>query len=145
MSEPRIYADFNGIQRSSRDGSRYIIPLDTLGSVRDLANAGIRLHEGFRLTVFDASDDEEDLEGDAIVFYDARARVWIAELDENGYRYVPKKDRSLVKEFLCIRCRAPFPVNNQHGAVPTVKECPACGEVMDAAIAPPVAILKDRS
>jgi hypothetical protein len=142
MSGPRIYADFNGIERSPRDDSRYVIPLDTLGSVRDLANAGIRLHEGFHLTVFDASDDEEDLEGDATVFYDVKSRVWIAELDEKGYRYIPKEDRSLVMEFLCIGCRAAFPVNTQHGARPTVQECPQCGERMDAAIAPPDTAVK---
>ena len=40
---PRIYADFNGIGRSRRDPSRWEIPLDSMGSLKDLTNAGIRL------------------------------------------------------------------------------------------------------
>lgn len=87
--------------------------------------------------MFDASDENEDLEGNATVYYDTDAKVWIAELDQNGYRYVPKGDRSLVMDFLCIRCRNPFPVITEHRAMPTVKKCPGCGESMDTVLFPP--------
>lgn len=84
MSGLRIYADYNGIR--GPEGGPLTIPLDTLGSLRDLTNAGIRLRDGTALTVVDASDEEEDLEADAAAHYDATAGVWLAVLGPEGYR-----------------------------------------------------------
>jgi hypothetical protein len=94
MSLPRIYADFNGLDRSPRRPERFVVALDTHGSLDALARAGLELHDGLRLTIWDASDEEEDLEADITVYYDAARRVWLAEMDEEGYRYVPAIGRS---------------------------------------------------
>ena len=133
----RVYADFNGIEPSPRDPSRWAIALDTLGSLRDLSNAGIRLIEGVRLVVYDESDAEEDLEGEATVYFESRRDVWLAELDEHGYRYVPKRDRAPAFEFLCLRCRVGLPLRADVSGVPSVTKCPRCGEDIRAAIAAP--------
>ena len=77
---PRIYADFNGLMQSPRDAARSMVPLDTWGSLRDLSNAGIKLREGTELVIHDASDDEEDLEAEAVAYYDPERKWWYAEL-----------------------------------------------------------------
>ena len=137
MTEIRIYADYNGIGRET-DG-RLSIPLDTLGSLRDLSNAGIRLRDGTALTLVDASDEEEDLEADAIARYDAAAGVWLALLGPEGYRYVPKGDRIAERRFLCLGCRRDLgsgPNAGEYG-FPRVGVCPDCGTSIKAAIAAP--------
>jgi hypothetical protein len=91
MKHPRIYADFNGIYRSIADGV-FVVPLDSTQTLRDLAAEGIELRDGFALTIYDRSDEEEDLEADAVSRYDAASRRWLAVLDE-GYQYVPAKGR----------------------------------------------------
>ena len=87
---PRIHADFNGLSHSRRTPGRLAVPLDTEGSRQDLAAAGVEPREGVRLTVFDWSDEVEDLEAEATLYRDPGSGVWIAELDADGYRYVPR-------------------------------------------------------
>lgn len=94
MALPRIYADFNGLGRSPRRPERSAVALDTRGSLEALERAGIELRDGLRLTIWDGSDEAEDLEADTTVYYDADSRVWYAEMDEQGYRYVPAVGRS---------------------------------------------------
>jgi hypothetical protein len=146
MDGLRIYADYNGIRRRERGSGRYVIPLDTLGSLRDLTNAGVRLREGLPLTVCDASDEEEDLVAEATARWDAAAGVWLAELSEAGYAYVPRGDRTPDHRFLCLGCRrdlGPLPPGSQGGA-PPVAACPACGTPITAATAPPEAAGEPR-
>ncbi len=138
---PRIYADFNGLRNPSCTEGRLSVALDTLGTLRELTNAGVRLVEGLRLTVYDWSDEEEDLEADATVLYDQDGGLWWAELDQSGYRYVPKRDRTSSTRFLCLGCRydlASNPVARGEWA-PKVNACPSCGTAVAAAIAPPAA------
>lgn len=133
----RIYADYNGLQPSSRNPGRLMVPLDTLGSLRDLSNAGIRLREGLRMIVYDHSDDREDLEGDATVWYDAEAGWWYAELSEDGVRDVPARVRpDEHRPFRCLRCRSEIP-GRANAEWQPVAECPRCGTPYTAAIAPP--------
>lgn len=136
MTTPRIYADFNGIEPSPRDPSRDAIPLDTMGSLRDLSNAGIRLYEGCRLTVYSDSAENEDLEGDAVVFFDRERGVWSAELDEKGHRHVVSGEWPKEFLFLCLGCREPLPPHPKASWAP-VERCPRCGTPYTAAIAPP--------
>ena len=137
MAELRIYADYNGIGREA-DG-RLSIPLDTLGSLRDLTNAGLRLRDGLALTVTDWSDDEEDLEAEATARYDPAQGVWLAVLAPDGYRYVAKGDRTPERRFLCLGCRrdlASGPTAGEYG-FPRVDSCPDCGTPVRAATAAP--------
>jgi hypothetical protein len=141
MSLPLIYADFNGIGPSQRNPAVLAVPLDTLGSLQALSNAGIRLEEGARISIYDWSDEEEDLLAAAVAYFDAVHKVWVAELGPEGYSYVPKGARDLDNRFLCLGCRhdlgaAPSPAAAIASPQPT---CPTCGVPRDAAVAPPAA------
>lgn len=138
---PRIYADFNGLRHPDCTEGRLAVALDTLGTLRELTNAGLRLAPGLRLTVYDWSDDEEDLEAEATACYDPDGGVWWAELGPGGYEYVPKRDRTQSTHFLCLCCRYdlasdPAAWREWH---PRVKACPSCGTAVTAAIASPAA------
>ena len=100
MSGARIYADFNGLERPAVAGGHWAVALDTVGTVRDLSNAGIRLTEGLSFTIWDASDEDEDLEADAVARYDSASAIWWADLGEAGYRYVAARDRLTDRRFL---------------------------------------------
>ncbi|MCL4298171.1 MAG: hypothetical protein KJ077_20700 [Anaerolineae bacterium] len=137
LSRPRIYADFNGLQRSPRNLSRLAVPLDTYGTLRELANAGIRLHDNLAMIIYDYSDDEEDLEGYVLVYWDQLSNSWMAELDRQGVLYTPKKERIQSNEFLCFTCRIPlqdFFAENRYQEDAT---CPTCGELIITPILPP--------
>ena len=138
---PRIHADFNGLGNPDCTGGRLSVALDTLGTLRDLANAGLRLTEGLRIIVYDRSDEAEDLEAGAEARYDPDGRMWWAEPGPEGYGYVPTRDRATNPCFLCLGCRydlASDPVAWDEWA-PRVTVCPRCGTAVAAAIAPPVA------
>ena len=144
MAALRIYADYNGL--AGPEGGPLTIPLDTLGSLRDLTNAGVRLRDGTALTIVDASDGEEDLEADATARYDATADVWLAVLGPEGYRYVPSGDRTPDRRFLCLGCRRDLgrgPKADEYG-YPRVQACPDCGTPIRAAIAAPDATVDHR-
>ena len=141
QSTPRIYADFNGLRHPNCTGGRLAVALHTLGTLRDLTNAGLRLAEGLRLTVYDWSDEEEDLEAEATARYDADAKLWWAELGPAGYEYVPKQDRTMNPHFLCLGCRhdlASDPAAWGEWA-PKATVCLFCGTAVAEAIAPPAA------
>ena len=133
----RIYADFNGLVPGVRDPQRIAVVLDTFGSVRDLANAGLLLREGLPLVAVDASDDVEDLEGHGTAHFDPKNRWWVIEFDEQGVRYVPAGDRQVVDRFLCVRCQYEFPEMNPHMAFDAATRCTKCGTPPSAPIAPP--------
>lgn len=137
----RIYADFNGLRMPEVTDGRLAVALDTLGTLRDLTNAGFRLAEGLQLTVYDWSDDEEDLEADATACYDPDGGLWWAELDPSGYQYVPKRDRATDPRFLCLGCRYDLASDPTVWGkwAPKVTACPLCGEAVGAALAPPAA------
>lgn len=133
----RIYADFNEYIPSPRNPERRAVPLDTMGSLRDLANAGVVLREGMRLTIYADSDEDEDLEADTVACYEPSERRWIAELDEKGYRYVPAQGRGETPPFLCVRCRTPLDDVLARRGLRRGDRCPSCGELIHRPIAPP--------
>lgn len=140
----RIYADFNGLVDGARDPARTAVVLDTMGSLRDLSNAGVILDEGLPLIAVDWSDDDEDLEGHGTAQFDNARGWWVVEFDELGVRYVPA-DRSEVREFRCITCRRdlgwPMPegVAGIIVGIPTARRrvCPHCGNWLDLPLQPP--------
>lgn len=139
MSSAHIYADFNGIDRPAVANGCLAVALDTIGSVQDLSNAGLRLTEGLRLTIWDTSDDAEDLEADAVARHDTAARIWWADLGDEGYRYVPARNREASVRFLCLVCRADIAAGSlaRGAAVPAEAHCPHCATPLRAAIASP--------
>jgi hypothetical protein len=134
--EVRIYADFNGLFGSPRTPKRSAIGLDTFGTLKDLAREGIPLREGLRLVVYDESDDKEDLEADGEVFFDRERGRWFAELGEPGYRYVPKRDRDIIKNFPCIYCRVALDDHVKSG-LEMGEPCPSCGRPIHDPLRPP--------
>jgi DNA-directed RNA polymerase subunit RPC12/RpoP len=137
MKKSRIYADFNGLQGSPRNPSRRAVALDTYGTLRELSNAGIRLHDNLELVIYDYSDEEEDLESHVSVYWDKSRKVWLAEIDEKGILYIPKHDRSNSNEFLCLNCRVPLQEFIQKNGMDKNTVCPNCGEKIVAAIEQP--------
>ncbi|MBD7924217.1 hypothetical protein [Xanthomonas bonasiae] len=137
MSTTRIYADFNGLVRGVRNPQRTAVVLDTFGSLRDLANAGLVLEEGMPLIAVDASDDDEDLEGHGTAQYDHDRNWWVVEFDDHGVRYVRAGDRNPDSEFLCVHCRAPLPVASPEAVFMPDAACHSCGTSVLAPFAPP--------
>jgi DNA-directed RNA polymerase subunit RPC12/RpoP len=138
MDTLRIYADFNGLVRGVDPHERTAVVLDTFGSLRDLANAGVVLKVGLPLIAVDWSDDDEDLEGHGTAQYDDAKKRWIIEFDEAGVRYVPAGNRSPVVEFLCVHCR--HPLQDAWVGADSFREliaCPQCGTRIDRPFAPP--------
>jgi hypothetical protein len=139
VTHPRIYADFNGLRSSARTPGRRAVALDTFGTLRDLSNAGLRLHEGDPLVVYDWSDENEDLEGHGTTYFDAHMLIWFVELDERGVLYVPAHDRTRDRRFLCLECRADFEANASDAGVVSSRAatCGQCGTPIDEAFTPP--------
>lgn len=135
MPVPRIYADFNGLVCGVKNRDRTGVALDTFGSIRDLANAGLMLREGMPLVAFDESDEDEDLEGHGTAEFDHVHGRWIVEFDEFGVRYVPAGVRGHVSTFRCVKCGFGFPHDLAQFRIDAV--CPSCGADMALPIAPP--------
>lgn len=138
MNVPIIYADFNGIMSSSRHKGLSVVPLDTYGSLKDLANQQVRLKEGMPLVIYMDSAEGEDLEADSVVYYDSKQKWWVAEIDEEKIRYVPSHDDLWNRsEFLCLQCRQDLaPFFKKHGRnLETC--CPNCGlSILTPTLAP---------
>jgi hypothetical protein len=100
--------------------------LDTYGSLRDLANAGVVLSIGLPLVAVDSSDEFEDLEGHGTAQYDELNQWWVVEFDESGVRYVPTQHRPEVTQFLCVKCRTELPNSPQATFSPSAS-CGTCG------------------
>lgn len=105
MSAIRIYADFNGLVHGPKNPDRTAVVLDTFGSLRDLANAGVVLKEGLKLIAVDWSDETDDLEGHGTAEFDRERGWWVVEFDVQGVRDVPAGDRTPVTEFRCVSCQ----------------------------------------
>jgi hypothetical protein len=95
------------------------------------------LSEGLPLIAVDWSDENEDLEGHGTAQYDRDRKWWVIEFDEVGVRYVPAGNRDPVKDFLCVACRLPLPVNAPGEAFHPAGRCGSCGTSFTAAYSPP--------
>ena len=138
MATIRIYADFNGLVDGPKTPGRIAVVLDTFGSLRDLANAGVILREGLPLVAFDESDEIEDLEGHGTAEYDLSNNWWVVEFDEEGVRYVPAGDRTIVTEFKCVSCKKPLQDLIKSNGLKVSDICPWCRTAIHAPIARPV-------
>jgi hypothetical protein len=134
----RIYADFNGLVNGPKTPGRTAVVLDTFGSLRDLANAGIVLRDGLPLIAVDESDESEDLEGHGTAEYDPENDWWVVEFDEEGVRYVAAGDRTPVTEFKCVSCRKPLHDLIKPTGLKLGNVCPSCGTPIRAPIARPI-------
>ncbi len=124
----RVYADFNDLPRSTDDDRR--MWLAYYGSIRDLARQRIRLREGMRLTLYDSSDGDEDMEVEAVVRFDASATDlrlnWYIEVELSTFRRVPHSpDESFSMSMPCTHCGVDLEGTPTHLDASTL--CPRCG------------------
>src|ERR1700752_2393938 len=101
---PRVYADFNGLIEPD------LVPLERLGTPRDLWGGGSRVKRGMHLTLYSDSDLSEDMEVDAVAQWipDARKSAngcWAGEFDSTQFRYVATQEMESVRTFFpCCNC-----------------------------------------
>ena len=131
----RIYADFNGLVGEA--GKSWAVGLDTYGSLQALANAGLSLSEGLPLVIYDWSDEDEDLEADAIARFDATQGIWWADIGSEGYRFVPKGKRDESGVFLCIACRKRLDEHIRKSGLQIGDVCPFCATRIHEPLMPP--------
>ena len=125
----RIYADFNGLQRSSDKSKKQFVPLDTYGSLCDLARAKIILANGTDLTIYSDSSETEDLEANAVARFNSELNCWVAEIDCDGIRGVPtqgQKSSSLV----CVACGKDLDQHVAEHGLSNRSLCPSCGTLI---------------
>ena len=132
----RIYADFNGLQRLTDDSRQLVVPLDTYGSLRDLARAKIILANGTKLTIYSDSSETEELEANAVARFDSEFECWLAEIDAEGIHEVPTQ-RQNSSSFVCVACELELDQHvAQHGLTKN-SLCPSCGTLIHLPILPP--------
>jgi len=132
----RIYADFNGLQGSEDHPEIEWVPLDTWGSLCDLAAAGIILAEEMQLTIYSDSSEEEDLEADTIARYSDELQCWVAEIDASGIRDVPTFGHEN-KTLVCVTCRTDLDKFVEAYGLNSNTRCPSCGTIVHLPILPP--------
>ena len=79
MAPPRVYADFQNIDAANQ------LRLTCAGTLQDLAQHGLQLHEGLVLTFYsDDADDHgqpDELRVEGMVHYDSAGHCWVATID----------------------------------------------------------------
>jgi len=70
MVKPRVFADFHNADQFGR------LRLNCAGTLRDLADQGVRLHEGLTLLLY-----SEDLLVEGCVHHSADEGLWVVVLD----------------------------------------------------------------
>ncbi len=135
MKIPRIYADFNGMFESTRYVNRHAIALTTMGSLRELSNSGLVLKEGMKLIVYMDSDETEDIESDAEVYFSREYNQWYAEL-VGEIRDVPTQQMSF-DDFKCVSCKTQLHTYIKENGLKIGDVCPNCGVLIHKAIEPP--------
>lgn len=134
---PAIYADFHDLCRSKRTAGLSAVPLDAYGSLRDLSNKHMRLRENMPLVIYMDSDAQEDLQAEAIAYYDPVRAQWMAEIDYDKIGYAARHAEWIDKSFLCFGCRRDLaPYFEAHGRDPEM-HCPDCGTSILAVVAAP--------
>jgi hypothetical protein len=75
MFTPRVFADFHNADAEGR------LRLNCIGTIEDLANQSIELHDGQLLTLY-----SEDLEVDGVVQFSEQEKLWVAAIDWDRLR-----------------------------------------------------------
>ena len=106
------------------------------GTLQDLHRLQIRLSEHERLTFWDRSDEEEDLEVDGRLVFDPASRIWQAEFQHDGIRYMPHRlEEEDSESFPCYKCRTELgSYIKAHGVH---SDCPSCGLAIWFPLSPP--------
>jgi hypothetical protein len=133
----RIYADFNGLDRSSRDADKLALSLHCMGTLHDLSRLKVQLAEGLEVTVYSDSAENEDLEADAQVFFDRKRSHWFAEFEENAIRYEPCPEPPPHPNFPCFECGVDLSPQVSERGLSLGDLCASCGNPIHKPISPP--------
>ena len=110
MAPPRVYADFQNIDDANR------LRLTCAGTLQDLAQHGIPLHDGFVLTFYSDDADEQgqpdELRVEGVVHYDPDGHCWVATIDWAAIRHASEEGVTCGKALVV----APVP---KEGEAPT--------------------------
>src|SRR2546422_8887350 len=128
MSTPRVYADFNDLPGPTDNDQR--MWLSYWGSLCDLARQRVRLRDGMRITVYDSSDGDEDMEVDGIARHNVSAADirfnWYVEIEPATFRRVAPPMRELAPTILpCFHCGVHL--DGLLTSVDGSTHCPRCG------------------
>lgn len=89
MIKPKIYADFHNADSHGR------LRLNCVGTLEDLAQQGVELHEGLVLTLYADDLDEkgllDELLVDGTVSFSAEERCWVAVIDWTAIRHASNR------------------------------------------------------
>jgi hypothetical protein len=77
MDTSKVFADFHNADAQGR------LRLNCIGTVEDLAQQRIVLHDGLKLVLY-----SEDLEVEGVVCYSTEENLWVAVIDWNAIREV---------------------------------------------------------
>ena len=95
MVSPRVYADFQNLDEANR------LRLTCTGTLQDLAQHGLRLHDGLVLTFYsDDADDQgqpDELRVEGVVHYDPAEQCWVATIDWAAIRHASEEGTKDVK------------------------------------------------
>ena len=95
MAPPRVYADFQNLDAANR------LRLTCAGTLHDLAQHGLQLHEGLVLTFYsDDADDQgqpDELRVAGVVHYDPAGHCWVATIDWTAIRHASEEGAKDVK------------------------------------------------
>lgn len=95
MAHPRVYADFQNIDDANR------LRLTCAGTLQDLAQHGIQLHDGLVLTFYSDDADEQgqpdELRVEGVAHYDTEEQCWVATINWAAIRHASAEGTNGVK------------------------------------------------
>jgi hypothetical protein len=95
MAPPRVYADFQNLDAANR------LRLTCAGTLQDLVQHGLQLHEGLVLTFYsDDADDQgqpDELRVEGVVHYDPAGHCWVATIDWAAIHHASEEGAKGVK------------------------------------------------
>ena len=95
MVPSKIYADFQNIDEANR------LRLTCAGTLQDLAQQGIPLHDGLVLTFYSDDTDEhgqpDELRVEGVVHYDPDGQCWVATINWAAIRHASEEGVTGVK------------------------------------------------
>ena len=92
MVKPKVYADFHNADSTGR------VRLNCIGTMEDLAQQQVELHEGLVLTLYsDDLDDKGDFDEllvDGVVSFSEEEHCWVAAIDWHAIRHASEGARA---------------------------------------------------
>lgn len=92
MTKPKVYADFQNADSQGR------VRLNCIGTMEDLSQQQVELHEGLVVTLYADDVDEQgqfaELRADGVVSFSEEEHCWVAAIDWAAVHHVPEANAS---------------------------------------------------